>query len=206
MTPEAELEPHLQSDGCKTGTYQATYDDYKYSGYRPGHLIWPKLAGSDAAAKVATFTLTNIAPMEHSLFSAWKHAISQINNYAITRCGIPNKTNGHATPQTLHRNSVMYVIAGTVPSDNHVIGNDVNVPSLFWLSACCITIKGTSSFAIYGKNDVDSDIIVTPVLQLETMLKYHYPRSDQWQPIHLFPANNNECSQPQNDDSLNILI
>ncbi|KAM4664995.1 endonuclease domain-containing 1 protein-like [Discoglossus pictus] len=101
---------------------QAVNSDYSGSGYHKGHLN-PNADHADGPGQKATYTLTNVAPMNGSLNSGqWSTNERRVRDIAAT-CG------------------KMYVITGVVPGNNWINVNGVkrvNIPSHVWSAFCCL--------------------------------------------------------------------
>ncbi|NXK43612.1 ENDD1 protein, partial [Piprites chloris] len=115
---------------------QAVNRDYKDSGFDRGHLN-PNGHHNSIDSRNATFTLTNIVPMNKTLNRiAWR-------NYEQQTMG--NKTKDCQTT---------YVIVGAVPGDSSISDGRVNVPSHIWSGACCTTDSNTvSAWAAIAENN-----------------------------------------------------
>ncbi|KAM4664998.1 endonuclease domain-containing 1 protein-like [Discoglossus pictus] len=101
---------------------QAVNSDYSGSGYHKGHLN-PNADHPDGPGQKATYTLTNVAPMNGSLNSGqWSNNERRVRDIAVS-CGR------------------MYVITGVVPGNNWINVNGVNrinIPSHVWSAFCCL--------------------------------------------------------------------
>lgn len=220
--------------------------DYSASTYRTAHLLWPELAGPDPASRVSTFALTNTAPMHSSLFPSWHKAVLTVRQFGLKKCGLPEVSptdflpSGHSSGHHHHHHQVqqphgptLYVTAGVIPSHDPIetIGNDVNVPFMFWMAVCCVDSNNTKptatttnrnyendyypmykdeetkghkhlSFALYARNTgAGGGVVVAPVLQLEMLLQDIYKRLPSDADVTLFPAANGACSELRHDVS-----
>lgn len=162
-------------DSCSLGAHQVLPSDYTGSAYRTAHLLWPELAGPDPLSRLATFTLTNTAPMHQSVFPAWQKALQRVRQFAVDQCGLPivSPDQFHASPLAhnhhLHHyyGSVgrphaptLYVASGVIPSRDPVetIGNDVNVPFMFWTALCCVTDDNSTSSQAASSESKDHNL------------------------------------------------
>lgn len=194
---------------CNLGRFQAVHADYESPEYKIQQLLPHSMTGNDIREKIATYTLTNAAPIHASLQGMWNTALSIARKYAVEKCGIPILLN-HVRRQ---RNRVsrdhpeMYVISGVVSLDDvdNTIGNGVTVPYLFWFSGCCIKGADTASFALYARNVPDSLVISAPVAQLEILLSDLYNTTTN-EPIKLFPAYDDICGSIKSDVSGQIKL
>ncbi|ESO97971.1 hypothetical protein LOTGIDRAFT_228466 [Lottia gigantea] len=190
---------------CELGKKQALPVDFEHSGYRMAPLIWPELISGDLDAKISTFALTNIAPMHPSLYPSWRNAIKEIRRYAIEHCEIPpsNQPTNHATTA-----STLHIASGVVASNDpeETIGNDINVPYLFWMAGCCVRDKDVKSFAIYARNIAETRVISSSVLQLETLLQDIYRVKPSRIGPKIFPGNDGACGYMKFDDSDNLIL
>ncbi|XP_020856364.1 endonuclease domain-containing 1 protein [Phascolarctos cinereus] len=122
------------------GSKQALSTDYLDSDYQKGQLYLSSLNSDDF--QVATYTLTNAAPMTQSLRERWYMNVNSLMDLALAPyCG-----NGDD----------LYVITGAVPSD-HRVKDKVSVPDFVWLAACCAAPGGWAMGFI--KHMRDGDII-----------------------------------------------
>ncbi|XP_027565865.2 endonuclease domain-containing 1 protein-like [Pipra filicauda] len=108
---------------------QAVSADYENSGWDRGHLN-PNGHHNTLASRNATFTLTNIVPMNEKLNrKAWKKYEQQTMRLKTKKC----------------QTDKIYVIVGAVPGNSSIAGGRVNVPSHIWSGACCKTKNNTVS-------------------------------------------------------------
>ncbi|XP_012310096.2 endonuclease domain-containing 1 protein isoform X1 [Aotus nancymaae] len=122
------------------GSRQALNTDYLDSDYRSGQL-YPFSLSSDL--QMATFTLTNSAPMTQSFQERWHMNLNSLMDRALTpQCGSGED---------------LYILTGTVPSDFKV-NDKVAVPEFVWLAACCAVPGGGWAMG-FVKHTRDSDII-----------------------------------------------
>lgn len=208
LTSQYELSSKLKENLCKLGRNQALFDDYKLSGFRVGPLLPPELVGCHPASKVASFALTNSAPMHLTQYYAWTGAMAGVKEYATKNCGI-NIERDHTgvycqNPETV--TSSLYLVSGAVASHDpkKTIGNDVNVPSLVWMAGCCVDTDGATvrSFAFYLMNKADFPVRKVPVSELETLLSVMTdPKEGGGSPMKIFPASAGICGNPLNDDT-----
>ncbi|KAL3842355.1 hypothetical protein ACJMK2_020379 [Sinanodonta woodiana] len=204
------------NDGlCKHGENQALESDYAYSGYRIAQLLSPDLVESGLGNKIATYTLTNTAPMYPTMMSYWKRLSAAVRHFAITDCKIPllekdtNDTEKYVNQSKVRKSQFpeMYLLSGVVPSiqPEETLGNDVNVPAAFWIGACCIHGAEVSSFGAYLTNQNDGDAIVISIQNLQAQLSNSYKYKNATN-INLFPAFDGICSSHENDVSHKIFI
>ncbi|KAK7098165.1 uncharacterized protein [Littorina saxatilis] len=159
-------------DSCQLGAHQVLPSDYSATTYRVAPLLWPELAGPDPLSITSTFTLTNTAPMHPALYPAWHRAVLQVRHFAVQQCGVP-----HVSPEdfvsTLHYQGhklhhylpgtggghvpALYLASGVIPSRDPVetIGNDINVPFMFWMAACCLSDDNSTTTA--WRSDTDTN-------------------------------------------------
>uniref|UniRef100_A0A8C9MZ03 Endonuclease domain-containing 1 protein-like n=1 Tax=Serinus canaria TaxID=9135 RepID=A0A8C9MZ03_SERCA len=122
---------------------QAVYDDYaQLKGLNHGHLS-PCDHQDSKENKTATFTFTNIVPLDSSLNKGQWHTYESKT--------MPKMTEGCTTT---------YVITGAVPGKLHVSQGRVNRPSHIWSAACCLvgqkTPKAWGAIAENDKNKVEN--------------------------------------------------
>ncbi|XP_059155517.1 uncharacterized protein LOC131940750 [Physella acuta] len=166
-----DLDRCHDDQSCDVGLRQVLPQDYKdATGYRPTHLMWPELMPFEPATRLATFTMTNMAPMLAELFEEWHLTIRKVRTFAIEQCGVPAivDTNfRHVSEFSSHRynKSALYLASGIMPSTNPVqtTGHNIRVPFMFWLAGCCVqqyTLTNHSldnSSSIYW-NDTSNDL------------------------------------------------
>lgn len=210
MTSPKELTSQCELPACQFGKKQALPSDFEYSGYKMMPLLPPDLIGWDLGQKVATFTMTNVVPMEITVYSAWKRSLQTVRKFAKDICEIPvqfpfedagkHRRDGHDLPE-------LYLLSGTVSPLNHmeVIGNDVIVPEIVWIAACCAHGKDVSSFGIYTYNQYGQSPTIVSMDNLHVLLQsMYYDNVDQIK-INLYPAFDSLCSAPENDVSVNLV-
>ena len=130
--------------------------------------MWPELVGPDPLSRTATFTLTNTAPMHAALYPAWHRAVLHVRHFALQHCGLPevspdqfvfggsHRGGGHKHHASSHHYygggsllhqpvPALYIASGVIPSRDpmEAIGNDINVPFMFWMAACCVSENST---------------------------------------------------------------
>ncbi|XP_063253159.1 endonuclease domain-containing 1 protein-like [Prinia subflava] len=136
---------------------QAVDDDYSHLlGLSRGRLN-PSGHHNSTDSQTATFTLTNVVPMDKSLYTG------QWNVYEFTT--MPEKSKGCTTT---------YVITGAVPGNTTVAEGRVNKPSHIWSAACCLV--GTQPKKAWGAiadND-QNQLEVLSLGELENRLRGHY--------------------------------
>ncbi|XP_051651224.1 endonuclease domain-containing 1 protein-like [Manacus candei] len=115
---------------------QAVNTDYEHSGWDRGHLN-PNGHHNTSASRNATFTLTNIVPMNATLNRVdWKNYEQQTMANKSINC------------------QTTYVIVGAVPGNSSISNGRVNVPSHIWSGACCKTRNNNvSAWAAIAEND-----------------------------------------------------
>ncbi|XP_064144904.1 endonuclease domain-containing 1 protein [Loxodonta africana] len=121
------------------GSKQALNTDYLDSDYQRGQL-YPFPLSSDFP--MATFTLTNAAPMTPSFRERWYMNLNSLMDQAL----VPQCGNGEN----------LYIITGAVPSD-HKVKDKVTVPKFVWLAACCAVPGGWAMGFV--KHIQDGDVI-----------------------------------------------
>ncbi|XP_069325149.1 endonuclease domain-containing 1 protein [Eulemur rufifrons] len=161
---EAEAVTSVNSLGSK----QALNTDYLDSDYQRGQLYPFPLSGD---FQVATYALTNSAPMTPSFQERWYMNLNSLMDRALSpQCG-----NGED----------LYIITGAVPSD-HKVKDRVTVPELVWLAACCAVPGGGWAMGFF-KHTRDSDIIEDVMVKdLEELLPFN---------LQLFQNNCGETEQ-----------
>ncbi|KAL8624049.1 hypothetical protein ACOMHN_019472 [Nucella lapillus] len=149
-------------DSCQLGAHQVLPSDYSATTYRTAHLIWPELAGPDPLSRTATFTMTNTAPMHAALYPAWHRAVLHVRKFALQQCGVPLVSPAEFMSSKYHRSKhqfypyfgsgydespAIYIASGIIPSRDpmETIGNDINVPFMFWMAACCVARNSTTT-------------------------------------------------------------
>nr|KAG5699152.1 hypothetical protein BaRGS_014451 [Batillaria attramentaria] len=162
-------------DSCSLGAHQVLPSDYTGTSYRTAHLLWPELAGPDPLSRMATFTLTNTAPMHEALYPAWQRALQRVRKFAVDQCGLPrispaqymssplaHQHHMHHYYGNVYRDRVptLYVASGVIPSRDPVetIGNDVNVPFMFWTAFCCVTDGNSTDRNDKNDNNVHNNM------------------------------------------------
>ncbi|XP_045339523.1 endonuclease domain-containing 1 protein [Leopardus geoffroyi] len=137
------------------GSRQALSADYVDSDYQRGQLF-PFSLGSDF--HVATFALTNAAPMTPSFRERWYMNLNSLMDRALgPQCG---------------GGEDLYILTGAVPSDRRVHGK-VTVPAFVWLAACC-AVPGSGWAMGFVKHTRDGDVIEdVMVKELEKLLPFN---------------------------------
>lgn len=145
-----DLDRCHEDQGCDLGLRQVVPENYRNTfpedeRYKPTHLIWPDLMPSDPSYRLATFTLTNMAPMLKSLYKEWRATVLKVRQFALEQCHIPysleldlKQPGQHSTHRA--QKSALYIASGVLPNLDPMVttGHDVHVPFLFWLSGCCV--------------------------------------------------------------------
>ena len=209
MTQLSDLTTDCAVTSCKHGERQALPSDYEFSGYRIAPLITPDVIGWDLSRRVSTFTMTNTAPMEPTVYSGWKRVMKVIREFAINECHIPVNSDNYrkGKPHNGYELPELYLISGAAPSmatDVEVIGNDVTVPEMFWTSVCCAHGAAVSSFGVYVYNTFEQKPAVVSVENLQMLLQANYYDNVDVIKVKLYPAFDGVCSAPENDVSLKI--
>ncbi|XP_076969321.1 endonuclease domain-containing 1 protein [Tamandua tetradactyla] len=170
--PNSSLEEVInEADAVKSvnnlGSKQALNTDYLDSDYQRGQL-YPFSLSNDF--QMATFTLTNAAPMTPSFRERWYMNLNSLMDRALTsQCG--------------HEED-LYIVVGAVPSD-HKVKDRVTVPEFVWLAACCAVPGGWAMGFV--KRTRNSDIIEDVMVKdLEKLLPFN---------IQLFQNNCGETEQ-----------
>ncbi|XP_045175808.2 uncharacterized protein LOC123536571 [Mercenaria mercenaria] len=207
----AEMTSQCNIPTCQFGRKQALPSDFDYSGYKMMPLLPPDLIGWDLGQKVSTFSMTNVVPLEPTVYSVWKRNLQMVRKFAIETCKIPvelpyqdykqHRRDGHDLPE-------LYLLSGTVAPLNHmeVIGNDVIVPEIVWMAACCAHGADVSSFGIYSYNQYGQIPAIVSIENLHVLLQSMYYDNVDKIKIDLFPAFDSLCSYPGNDISFDLVI
>ncbi|KAL4224858.1 Endonuclease domain-containing 1 protein [Mactra antiquata] len=211
MTSIREITTKCDIPSCTYGEKQALPSDFDHSGYTMMPLLPPDLVGWDIGMKISTLTMTNIVPLEPTLYSTWRKSHRLVRKFAVETCRIPVETpsqddethrqDGHDLPE-------LYLVSGTVAPKNHfeVIGNDVIVPEIIWFSACCAHGANVSSFGLYMRNRFGESPTVVSVGQLHEVLQSSYYENTDEIKIDLYPAYGSLCSADTNDISYKIVM
>lgn len=205
-----DISDTCQVDRCNLGERQATPDDFELSGYRIAPLLTPDIIGGTLAKQLSTFTLTNAAPMEPTVFSSWKKVLKAVRKFEEEECRIPvvhfDDSKKVHTSRYGHELPAVYIESGTYASKKHVevIGNDVTVPELFWLAVCCAHGADVASFGVYVYNEFQAQPKVVSIENLQIVLKI-YDDTNQTD-IKLFPAFDSVCSASENNVSFKIYL
>ncbi|XP_025749505.1 endonuclease domain-containing 1 protein [Callorhinus ursinus] len=137
------------------GSKQALSTDYLDSDYQRGQL-YPFSLSKDL--QVATFALTNTAPMAPSFRERWYLNLNSLMERALT----PQCSSG----------AHLYILTGAVPSDRK-LKDRVTVPAFVWLAACCAAPGGgwAMGFVQHARDgDVIEDVMVR---ELEKLLPFN---------------------------------
>lgn len=155
--PNSNLEEVIkEADAITTvnslGSKQALTTDYLDSDYQSGQL-YPFSLSNDL--QMATFTLTNAAPMTQTFQERWYMNLNSLMDRALTpQCGSGND---------------LYIITGAVPSDIKV-KDKVTIPKFVWLAACC-AVRGGGWAMGFVKHTMGGDVIEdVMVKELEKLL------------------------------------
>uniref|UniRef100_A0A4W6C7Y5 Endonuclease n=1 Tax=Lates calcarifer TaxID=8187 RepID=A0A4W6C7Y5_LATCA len=99
--------------------------DYKNQGFDRGHLL-PSSYGFSENDKESTFTLTNVVPQEGTFNKGSWNYMEQCVRCVLDKYCINNNdiTEG-------------FVVIGAKPSDNDILNNRINIPSMLWSAFCC---------------------------------------------------------------------
>ncbi|XP_027562768.1 endonuclease domain-containing 1 protein-like [Neopelma chrysocephalum] len=125
---------------------QAVSTDYEKSGWDRGHLN-PNSHHKTKESRNATYTLTNIVPMNEKLNRGnWKKYELQTMRQKAKNC---------QTGKT-------YVIVGAVPGNSSIANGRVNIPSHIWSGVCCKTKNNTlSAWAAIADNNQNRVLKIT---------------------------------------------
>ncbi|NWS22651.1 ENDD1 protein, partial [Pachyramphus minor] len=120
---------------------QAVNKDYNNSGLDRGHLN-PNGHHNTTVSRNATYTLTNIVPMNKTLNRiAWKNYEQQTMRNKSQNC------------------RTTYIIVGAVPGNSSISNGRVNVPRHIWSGACCKTNNNTvSAWAAIAEDNQVKDV------------------------------------------------
>ncbi|KAI7797029.1 uncharacterized protein LOC130569003 [Triplophysa rosa] len=153
---------------------QAITDDFSYTGYDRGHLN-PNLFQCDAG-RMATFTLTNVAPMDACFNSnQWGKWEKKLKTFLLD---MASADFGRAT---------VYIVTGTVPNANLRIPQReiseeyerVTVPSHIWTAVCYEhndSEDKSFSFGYIGENRPEGGISLMSVSDLNTKITNLYSK------------------------------
>ena len=106
--------------------------------------------------------------MHPSLHPAWRRAVLHVRQLAVQQCGVPQMSaekfmndSEDGKVKSKREVSPAYVISGAVPSADpeETIGNDVNVPFMFWMAVCCVK-NANGVFSYSNSSDSDSDTTI----------------------------------------------
>ena len=148
--------------------------------------------------------------MEPTVFSNWKKVFKSIRKFELEECRIPvlqyNNDKDVHTSRYGHELPEVYVLSGTYASKKHVevIGNDVIVPELFWISVCCAHGADVASFGVYVHNEFQAQPQIVSIKTLQAVLRIYddFNQTD----INLYPAFDSICSAEENDVSFKIYL
>ncbi|GFR68322.1 endonuclease domain-containing 1 protein [Elysia marginata] len=159
-----DLDRCQEDQGCNIGLRQVVPGNYlnafpEDDRYTPTHLVWPEFMPSDPSYRLATFTLTNMAPLLKSLYKEWRAAVLKVRQFALEQCHIPYSLDLNANQpgqQSTHRShkSALYIASGVLPNIDPVVttGHDVHVPFLFWMSGCCVQQNAQATDPLENSN------------------------------------------------------
>lgn len=160
------------SDENMIKKYQAISSDYSDSGYDHG-LLNPNSFQCDEG-RIATFTLTNAAPIDESFGRIhWKNWESALRSF------LRSKLDSHGG------SAKVYIVTGTVPDDDVQIPHNgtsedperVTVPSHVWTAVCYkhhLNDTKSFSFGYIGKNQPEGGIRLMRVSDLNDKLSSLY--------------------------------
>lgn len=160
------------SDENMIKKYQAISSDYSDSGYDHG-LLNPNSFQCDEG-RIATFTLTNAAPIDESFDRIhWKNWESALRSF------LRSKLDSHGG------SAKVYIVTGTVPDDDVQIPHNgtsedperVTVPSHIWTAVCYkhhLNDTKSFSFGYIGKNQPEGGIRLMRVSDLNDKLSSLY--------------------------------
>ncbi|XP_048826224.1 uncharacterized protein LOC125704559 isoform X1 [Brienomyrus brachyistius] len=180
---------------------QAINDDYKDTGYDRGHLNPNSFQVGDGC--VATYTLTNAAPMDACFNRVhWKDCEKELRDIIKGNLRIDGDS------------AKAYLITGTVPDPNHRIPqsgefdegdvhdfNRVTVPTHVWTALCYkhrTDDRKSFSLAYIGKNQPESNTQMMSVRELNSMLRNLSPH---YQAVQIFE---DDCF-PDNQKSQKVI-
>lgn len=190
MAPFDDVVLKQRAPLCELGEFQALPTDFDHSSYIPTPLISPGLVGNDLGARISTFTMTNMVPLEPTLVTYWKNALVRVESYMRETC-----TGSVGSPE-------IFILSGTAADNATSIGNGVTVPEIVWMSVCCVVDNEVSSFAIYANNQFGERPYQASVSDLQSVLRSKL--STQSAEVSLFPGNDNACSLASNHVSFAI--
>ncbi|KAF3698081.1 Endonuclease domain-containing 1 protein [Channa argus] len=172
MEPQLEdLKNDENMEECDRSEYnhQASDDDYKTDPhYDRGHLL-PKSYAYDESDKISTCTLTNIVPQVKSFNNgSWKKMEECVKGIFESHC----------------LNKEAYVLIGAKPSENNMLNNKVNIPSMLWSAFCCNTGRGWVAGAFWGDN-VEAN---SKYLGMKTLTQLHHKLSKGHSSFEAFPG------------------
>lgn len=159
---------------------QAITADYKHTGYDRGHLNPNGIHCGDA--RLATFTLTNVAPMD-ACFNRihWKIWEGYLQSFLKTKFGDQSDKDIKA-----------YIVTGTVPGNEKIPQKDdcmeirdferVTVPSHIWTAVCYKHHKDDKksfSFGYLGENKPEFNIKIMSVSEMNKELSVLYKLSSE---------------------------
>ncbi|XP_048826227.1 endonuclease domain-containing 1 protein-like isoform X4 [Brienomyrus brachyistius] len=171
---------------------QSINDDYKDTGYDRGHLNPYSFQVGDG--RVATFTLTNAAPMDACFNRVqWKEWESELRD--IIQQNLRADRN----------KATAYLVTGTVPTPSYRIPKKgefdedevrdldrVTVPTHVWMALCYKHLnedQKSFSLAYVGENQPESNIRVMSVREVNSILGDQFPQAVQIFDDDCFPDN-----------------
>lgn len=211
ITSIEDLTSDCQVPVCKFGRKQALPSDFYNTRYELLPLMSPDIIGNELGQRVAALTMTNVVAMEPTVFSSWKRVLKAVRKFAIGTCHVPFKEK-LAADEVLQDNvpdvPEMHLLAGSVAPLRTIllIGNDVTVPEIIWMAACCKRGDYFSSFGIYVYNQYGQSPAIVSIENLQVLLQSMYYDNVEKTKIDLFPAFNSSCSELRNDASLDVII
>ncbi|KAI7805924.1 endonuclease domain-containing 1 protein-like [Triplophysa rosa] len=163
---------------------QALSADYEHTGYDRGHLNPNGLQCGDA--RLATFTLTNAAPMD-ACFNRiqWRIWEGYLQSFLKTKS---------------YKDATAYIITGTVPGKEKIPQEDdcdksresgrVTVPSHIWTAVCYKHQDNTKSFSFgyLGENKPEFNIQIMSVSDMNQQLSDLYSKSSKTS-VNIFDGN-----------------
>ncbi|XP_049922831.1 uncharacterized protein LOC126403969 isoform X1 [Epinephelus moara] len=175
LEEEEEDENMMLVDKNKTYIHQAGNIDYRRNGvFDRGHLF-PSSHAFNRSDKKSTFTLTNIVPQAARFNQgSWNKMEMCIKCVMDKYCRNSNNiTEG-------------FVVTGAQPSNNNILKNRINIPSMLWSAFCCYSsnMRTWLASAHWGDN-------VTPknkYLETETLEELHQELRTADSEFKVFPG------------------
>uniref|UniRef100_A0AAX7TM48 Endonuclease domain-containing 1 protein-like n=1 Tax=Astatotilapia calliptera TaxID=8154 RepID=A0AAX7TM48_ASTCA len=152
--------PNMRPSNNSTNyKHQAGDQDYKYNiDFDRGHLF-PSSYGSTVLKRNSTFTLTNIVPQNKDFNSgSWNKMENCIKCVLNEYCKNNSNIEG-------------FVVIGAQPSNENLLNQRINIPSVLWSAFCCYRQSQNSwlASAHWGENKDDGP----KYLQTKTLGELH---------------------------------